>query len=395
MKGYRRYIALIVLLFAALVLLDYFRPKPVDWSQTFSREDKIPYGTYALYELLPDMFKGEPVVPVREPVYNQLQDSTLWGNYIFISKFFSVDSLDTNLLLDFVQRGNDVFIAAENFSFDLTDTLHFETGMLDNTNPHSTGLLFTSQPQQNVYTYPANNNLFYLKVTEQAGHTALGRTKSGHLIFMEVPFGKGNFYINSVPLSFTNYQVLTLNQSDYAATALSHLPVQPVYWDEFQNRGRFDQRSIFGVLMRHAPLAWAYYIALFTMVLFLLFKSKRTQRIIPVMEPPRNTTLDFVKVIGSLYLNHGNPKNIAEKNIAYFLEYLRLHYHITTSSLDEELRERVIAKSGAEAEVVTSLFNLIHSIRQSNSIGEQTLMLLNNNLEDFYRQTFSRPLANK
>ena len=394
MKGYRRYIALIVVLFGALVLLDYFRPKPVDWSPTFSREDKIPYGTYALYELLPDIFKGEPVVPVRETVYNQLQDSTQWGNYIFISEFFALDSLDANLLLDYVQRGNNVFIAAENFSFDLSDTLHFETRMLDNTNPDSTGLLFTSQPQQKIYPYPANNNLFYLEVTEQKGHTALGRTKAGHLTFMKVPFGQGHFYISSVPLAFTNYQLLTLNQSDYAATALSHLPVEPVYWDEHQNKGRFDEQSIFGVLTHHEPLAWAYYIALVTMVLFLLFKSKRTQRIIPVMEPPRNTTLEFVNVIGSLYFNHGNHKDIAEKNISYFLEYLRLHYHVSTSTPDEEeLRERVIAKSGADADVVKNIFNLMHSIRQSNGIGEQTLMLLNNNLEDFYRQTSTRPLA--
>ncbi|RDV14198.1 DUF4350 domain-containing protein [Pontibacter diazotrophicus] len=394
MKGYRRYIALIVVLFGALVMLDYFRPKPVDWSQTFSRKDKIPYGTYALYELLPEMFEGEPVQSVREPIYNHLQDSTLGGNYIFVNKFFAVDSLDTNLLLDFVQRGNDVFIASENFSFDLSDTLHFETDMLDNTDPDSTGLLFTTQPQQKVYTYPANNNQFYLEVTQQEGHEALGRNKAGKLVFMKVPFGEGHFYISTVPLAFTNYQLLTLNQSAYAATALSHLPVQPVYWDEYQKQGRLDEQSIFRVLMRHEPLAWAYYIALFTMVLFLLFKSKRTQRIIPVLDPPRNTTLDFVKVIGSLYFNQGNPKNIAEKNITYFLEYLRLHYHMSTSIPDEELRERVIARSGADAEVVTNIFNLIHSIRQSDGIGEQTLMLLNNNLEDFYRQTSTRPLAN-
>ena len=393
MKGYRRYIAIIVVLFGALVLLEYSRPKPVDWSQTLSREDKIPYGTFALYELLPDIFEGEPVQPVREPVYNMLQDSTLSGNYIFINKYFALDSLDTNLLLDFVHRGNEVFIAAESFPLHLSDSLHFEWEMMDSIAPDSTGLLFSSLPQQKAYTYPAYNNLSYLTVTKQKGHEALGRNMAGKLVFMKVPFGEGHFYISSVPLAFTNYQLLTLNQSAYAATALSHLPVQPVYWDEYQNKGRFDEQSMFGVLMRHEQLTWAYYIALFGIALFLLFKSKRTQRIIPVIEPPRNTTLDFVNVIGNLYYNHGNHKDIAEKSISYFLEHLRLHYHVATSTPDDELRERVIAKSGADAETVTNIFNLMHSIRQSNSIGEQTLMLFNNNLEDFYRQTSTRPLA--
>ncbi|OKL40407.1 hypothetical protein A3841_19040 [Pontibacter flavimaris] len=387
MKGYRRYMAIILLLFGALVLLEYFRPKAVDWSLTFSREDKIPYGTYALYELLPGLFPGQRVEPVREPIYNQLQDTTHSGNYVFIQKYFAADSLDTNLLLDFVHRGNHVFIAADEYSEFLQDTLYFDTVFMNTTSPDSTGFYFTSQPEQQVYTFPPNNNSRYIRVKKQAGHEALGRNKAGMLNFMRVPFGEGNFYISSVPLAFTNYQLLTLNQPDYAATALSHLPVQPVLWDEYQNLGREEDQSVLRVLMRHESLTWAYYVALAGMVLFLLFKSKRTQRIIPVLEPPRNTTLDFVKTIGSLYFNHGDHKNIAEKKIAFFLEHLRLHFHLTTHTLDEELRERVVTKSGADAALVNDIFGLIRSITQSKAISAQTLLLLNSHLEDFYKQT--------
>ncbi|GHA55781.1 DUF4350 domain-containing protein [Pontibacter akesuensis] len=393
MTAYRKYIALILLLFVALVLLDYFRPKPVDWSETYTREDKIPYGTYALYEVLPGIFKNEPVVSVREPIYNQLEDSTLEGNHIFINKAFEADSLDVNLLLDFVSRGNQVFIAGERFSSFLADTLHFDTAILQSTNPDSTALVFTSQPQARKYTYPPNENSWFIEVEEQAGHVALGRNKAGQLNFMKVPFGKGTFYISSAPLAFTNYSLLTMQQSTYAATALSHLPVQPVYWDEYQKQGRPDDQSIFRVLMRYQALKWAYYVGLAALVLFLLFKSKRTQRVIPVLEPPRNATLDFVRVIGNLYFNTGNHKNIAEKNITYFLEYLRLHYHVSTTSLDSEMQERVVAKSGADATQVNEIFRLIHSIRQSKAISDQTLLQLNDYLEDFYRQTSTRPRA--
>lgn len=393
MTAYRKYVALILLLFVALVLLDYFRPKPVDWSETYSREDKIPYGTYALYEVLPGIFQNEPVVSVREPIYNQLEDSTLRGNYVFINKAFEADSLDVNHLLNFVSRGNQVFIAAERFSSYLADTLHFDTEILQSTNPDSTALVFTSQPQREKYTYPPDENSWFLEVDKQAGHEALGRNKAGQLNFMKVPFGEGAFYINSTPLAFTNYSLLTMQQSTYAATALSHLPVQPLYWDEYQKQGRLVDQSVFRVLMRHPALKWAYYVSLAALVLFLLFKTKRTQRIIQVIEPPRNATLDFVHVIGNLYFNTGNHKNIAEKNITYFLEYLRLHYHVSTTSLDRELEERVVAKSGADATLVSDLFRLLHSVRQSMAISDQTLLQLNNLLEDFYRQTSLGPRA--
>lgn len=395
MKGYRRYIAIIVFLFGTLVLIDYFRPKPVDWTKSFSNKDKIPYGTYALYELLPDIFKGEPVTPVRLPIFNQLQDSTLTGNYIFINNTFVADSLDLQQLLDFVNRGNKVFIAAEGFSEVFADTLKFHTELLNTTDPDSTALVFTNQSLSDSFTFPANNNSKYLVVGDSTRYLPLGKNKAGKLNFMEVPFGEGSFFISTVPLAFTNYELITLDESEYAAIALSHLPVDPVLWDEYQNQGQLGESSVFRVLLNHEALTWAYYLSLFSVVLFLLFESKRTQRIIPVMEPPRNTTLEFVKVVGSLYHSHGNHKNIAEKKITYFLEFLRMRYHVTTNELDEELRQRVISKSGVDEGLVNKLFNLIGSIRNSSVTGETTLMILNNHLEDFYRQTLNRPVAHQ
>ncbi|MBC5994549.1 DUF4350 domain-containing protein [Pontibacter cellulosilyticus] len=393
MKGYRSYIALIVVLFGALVLLEYLRPKPVDWTHSYSRVDKIPFGTYALYELMPGIFPGKPVQEVREPIYNLLQSDKINGNYVFINSYFEADSVDTNALLDFVDRGNQVFIAAEGFSVFLADTLQFETEDLGSTSPDSTSIYFTSQPKRKVYTYPKNIEPTYLLANKKAGHVVLGRNRAGYINFIKVPFGKGWFYINTAPLAFTNYQLITLKQSEYAATALSHLPVQPVYWDEYQKVGRVEDQSVFRVLMRHEPLTWAYYVALASMILFLLFKSKRTQRVIPVIEPPRNTTLDFVKAISSLYFNNGDHKNIAEKKIAYFMEHLRLHHHITTNTWNEELQEKIVAKTGADEALIANIFNLVNSIWQSNSIGAQTLIMLNNYLEDFYRQTAIKPKA--
>src|SRR5690606_28020185 len=130
---------------------------------------------------------------------------------------------------------------------------------------------------------------------------------------------KGSFYLSSVPGAFTNYYVLKPRQNRYAAQALSHLPVAPVWWDEYQKQGPVGDSSVFRVLLCHDALTWAYYIALGALFLFVVFESKRTQRIIPVLEKPRNTTLEFVKVIGNLYYNHRDHRAIAEKKVNYFL----------------------------------------------------------------------------
>ena len=51
---------------------EYTRPKPLDWRQTLSSQDKIPYGTYVLYDGLPQVLGTDSVETLRQPIYNQL-----------------------------------------------------------------------------------------------------------------------------------------------------------------------------------------------------------------------------------------------------------------------------------------------------------------------------------
>lgn len=69
---FRLYLLGIALLFAGYVTLEYNRPKPLDWSPTYANKDKIPYGTYALYDQLPRLLGTDSVEAVRLPVYSQL-----------------------------------------------------------------------------------------------------------------------------------------------------------------------------------------------------------------------------------------------------------------------------------------------------------------------------------
>ncbi|MGI4872343.1 MAG: DUF4350 domain-containing protein [Janthinobacterium lividum] len=71
MTTLRWYLLGLLALFAGYVALEYYRPKPIDWSITLSNKDKIPYGTYALYDVLPTLLGTDSVTDVREPIYNQ------------------------------------------------------------------------------------------------------------------------------------------------------------------------------------------------------------------------------------------------------------------------------------------------------------------------------------
>ncbi|OGX90620.1 hypothetical protein BEN49_22135 [Hymenobacter coccineus] len=59
-------------LFGAYVALEYYRPKPLDWSPTYINKDKIPYGTFVLFDQLPRLLGTDSVATVRQSAYVQL-----------------------------------------------------------------------------------------------------------------------------------------------------------------------------------------------------------------------------------------------------------------------------------------------------------------------------------
>ena len=75
--NFRWYLLGLLALFGAYVALEYYRPKPVDWRPTLINKDKIPYGTYVLYDQLPRLLGTDSVQTTRLPIYNQLTGVSL------------------------------------------------------------------------------------------------------------------------------------------------------------------------------------------------------------------------------------------------------------------------------------------------------------------------------
>lgn len=387
-KSTRLYSLGLALLFVGFVLVEYHRPKPLDWSETLSSRDKIPFGTYVLYQLLPTFFAGEPVQTVQEPVYPFWQDLEAdqgYANYLSVSASFEVGEADLDALLAYVHLGHQAFIAAEDFSTLLQDSLHFQTDHLVGLLTDSTYLRLSDPAWQGEppLRLAEQNARFFFKLPDSTRATVLGTNATGKPIFISYALGDGHLYLHSVPLAFSNYYLLRPRQAGYAARSLSYLPVRPTYWDEFQKGGFDDNHSIFRVLMRSEALSGAYYLALGSLLLFVLFESKRRQRDIPVREPHRNTTLDFVRVVGDLYYRHQNHQVIAEKKITYLLEHIRTRYFEPTHDLGPGFRHRLAQKAGVPQEQVEKLFSLVQQVQVAEEVSERLLLQLNKAVEEF------------
>lgn len=385
-----KYLLILLSTVTAYVLFEYYRPKPLDWNPTCQNDDKIPFGTQALYELLPGIMQQSTVQSVRLPVYNFLTESKLpnRSNYVFVSREFKTDRNDLEQLLNYVRRGNNVLISAYDLPDTLGNLLGFKAGEKNPTKADSTlrqNFVNGQLKKPDGYNFFHDDGRNFLTVKTPQNITVLGRNARNEPIFIKIRYGSGQFLVHNLPLAFTNYYVLDSKTQDYSAKALSYLPSLPTYWDEYQKQGRFDkdQQSIFRYVRSQPALNWAYYIVVFGLIFYAIFAGKRTQRIIPVMEMPRNTSVDFIKTVGRLYFQQGDHDNLARKKIQYFLADLRERYSLNTNKLDKGFSETLAHKSGISREESDDLMRLLRNAQKSISLSEYDLLTLNTAIEQF------------
>jgi hypothetical protein len=169
--------------------------------------------------------------------------------------------------------------------------------------------------------------------------------------------------------------------------ALSHLPAQNTLWDDYYKVGNKYTASALQYILSQESLKWAYYLLLGSIVLFIFFYGRRKQRIIPVIEPLKNTTVEFVQTVGNLYYQQKDYKNIAEKKISYFLDFIRNKYFIKASSYDDDTLKRISEKSLIEIGIVKRIFREIEKIKSTEKISEEALTNINYQIEKFYERT--------
>ncbi|MFV0467662.1 MAG: DUF4350 domain-containing protein [Dysgonomonas sp.] len=400
------YIILVTLVFVGLLYLVK-KNKPVDWSPTFVNIQKNPYDTYIPYHLLKDVFPTGKVRSTRLLPYNELQDMIYIEDddsvsynidsasvYVFINKEFELQNLDLDYLLDFVYFGGNVFISAEKFGQNLTDSLsltmnnglspwmlsqrdtiktnHYLTDVKDKTYQFSS-IMFNS------YFVQLPDSLYNCRILGYAGNKE-------NVTFVEMEYGDGKFYLNTNPVAFTNVTMLDSAQYDYAFRCLSYLPRNSsVIWDESQKEYPFDygKDTPFQVILRYPPLKMAFIVTLIGFALFMLFRSKRSQRIIPVVKPPANTSVEFLDTISNLYYINKDYRSIAEYRYNFFLDTVRKKYYLKTERIDDDFVKSLSLKSRVDLATVEQLFANYRELTLSGDFA--SFMSFDEVLEDFYR----------
>jgi len=384
-----KYYIILILSFGSLIGWEIMKPKPIDWTFSLYHKDKIPYGTYVIYNTLKEVFPGQKIKTNNLTLYEySKKQAPLNKNFIFIVDDFNPDSLEIKQLLNFAQAGNNIFISANKINKMFSDTLGFEVSYYFNFESKSMNYNFVNPKliKKNGYTYKKAFDNYYFSKVDTVNSKLIGIKNKILVNFIRQKYGNGEFFISTDPIVFTNYNLLYDNNSDYAYKALSHLPLREIIWDTSSHKDNDLEASPLRYILKNKALKYAYYLLMISIIFYMFLTAKRRQRVIPVMKPYQNTSLEFIETIGRLYLHGKNHKDIAIKKFNYFCEFVRLKYYINIKNPDDFSTEKFAEKTETNIELIQQILSVSKEIDNSQTITDKQLLELNKLIEQFYKE---------
>lgn len=374
-----------------ILITEIVRPKPIDWRPSYTSVDKIPFGSFVFFEEATSLFKDSEIENIDKDPYSFLVDSTYNKNsaYIFINEELNFDKRQTQILLKYVEKGNTVFISSRSYGNIFQDTLkinlHTSYSVLEEeVTPtfFSPSLKEKQLPKFKKGIFKTSFTAIDTLKTKALGYYDSNKDKLDDLNFIKVKYGNGAFLLHTLPEAFTNYYLLK-NNEQYAANLISYIEAEHIYLDEYLKSGRKIVTSPMRFVLNQKPLTWAYYVLICGLLIFVLFKGKREQRIVEVIEPLENTSVEFTKTIADLYFQHKDYSDIIAKKIKYFSETLRAKYFLNTNDITEDLIKKLALKSGNTLEDTQKLMHLIKNLKAKTVHSESDLLALNKQIEEF------------
>lgn len=394
-RSLKIYIAILIVLFALIIYADSNQPKEIDWSSNYDLQEKSPFGLYVFDQEYQKIVSKEALIKVNSTAYEHLESNYNYdslvntyrtrGTVLYINEFSRIDEESAQELLYYAQHGNSVFISAKSFPKILHDTLGFN---LEVDNPTIKQLNVTlANPNFGTKKYPFDKGfgtLYFSKIdtlnTTLLGYQTAEKEKKAN--FIKVSYKTGFFYLHTQPVAFTNYNLLKEKPRDYTEKIISYIPKGNIIWLTKGQSGELETGSPIYYWVSQPALKYAWFLLLFGLLIFMIFNAKRKQRIVPIIKPLTNTTVDFAKTIGNLYFQEGDHQNVIDKKIIFFLEKIRHDYLIETNVLDDKFIKKLHLKSGKNIDDIQNVVRLINYQRSTyNQSIEDDLIEINNAIE--------------
>lgn len=408
MTGKRLNIAIVLAGVIGLLLVFGTKENRVNWYESYNAEQTIPYGTLIVDEIVRKLPQKPEVKKIDIPPFIFLKkDSLAEGTYLFVNSnlYFGDDEL--NVLLQWVNKGNRLFVASHTIDAQLIDTLQLKKKVVDDyenfDNLHTFNFYDHALRADSLYGIDISfdNQYFIIPDTIPSQAVALGYTdfvkENDSLItnrpnFVKVPFGKGEILLSTLPEAFTNYFMLHKNNHKYIAGILSYVDwSKPVYLDQYHINGREIYMSPLYVFLRYKKLKWAYYLALITILIHVWFGGKRRQRPVKIIQPLQNQTLHFIETISHHLFEKKQHSKVAQLLYRHFCYFSRARLQLEPEPGDENYMHLLVEKTGVSPADVKALNVLLVKAKNGHIKQETKLKKLNALIDSLKQKYYGKP----
>ncbi|WP_300728742.1 DUF4350 domain-containing protein [uncultured Bacteroides sp.] len=427
MKGSKIFIVGISIFFILVFLILCRAPQHFLWNPTFAHNDDQPYGL-ALTDSMLSAAHAQAYQVTRESFYQLEQKDTLCTkNYIAVAEKINLTETDVNAILRMAKRGSRILIAANEFG-ELEKILnlninydygynHFSLNRLKDYILYSQNEKDSLQWTGDTVIFPKKKYYIYkpfiatsISVADSIPHRILAeyispvntmsaavstqpdtccitpQTESAieyNLLVIAFPQGKGEIILATTPFLFTNFGLLNGNISELIFRVFSQLGRGPLVRTECYSAAlTTNQSTPLRFFLSQPALKWCLYLSLGGIVLFMCFTAKRKQRVIPIITPPQNYSLEFVKLIGTLYFQKKDHTDLVKKKYIYFKEVLRkARIESDETTDDRSIAEQIGQRTGLDSEkIYHNLQNIRNVINAEENISEDEMKTLINSM---------------
>lgn len=377
------------------------------WNTRFELDKKDPLDLYAFNSILRAYIEPQQKIEVLSnwKQHDSLLHKSKQPTYLFIGENLELLNSELDSLLSEVEQGSDLVLSFYQMGSNIYQRFFYnpdyEYDYCDSVVVYAGKQYFTMYSVFQNDTVASKWEGFFAESIIDSNFEILSS-------FMEIPNfihlkkGKGNIYLHSNPEFFYNYQVLSKDGFSHAQYFIQQMKKdQPVHWLEFgktyeyvaknkdENNANHAQKksNYLELFLKYPPLFWALIVSVIGIVLYFIFRTKRMQPQVPVLNKKRNLTTPFAEIITSIYYQNHSTSGMLKVIRKNFYDAVQKHFYIDLSKKDEGKEIYLLQEKSNYP--LHDLENLIAKIENKEAIhvDEKYLKEVAQLKRDFYLKT--------
>ncbi len=383
-----------------------------NWDVQFKSNDKDPYGLFLFDQLLrAHVDSGKIIQPITDwiqldSILSKKQNVTM----LFVGNRFGLQNREIDTILSRVKTGSDLFISYNKLTENLIERFF-----------KSYEISYDYADSVNIFVQRNKFPMYYIYQNDTLAHEwkafssiePIDSTYQSLSSFMEmsnfirIKLGKGSILLHTNPEVFFNYQLKRPEGYRYTSFVLNNLSKEKQVYllelgrlldeenlddslsDDAEGDAEREDNSYLKFILKSPAFIVALGLIFLGLILFMLFRAKRMQPIVPYLTKKKNMSLAFAETITSIYLAKQHPLGILQVQRKNFYDAVNKHFFIDISRRTED-REReiriLVEKSTLPESEIRDLLLLFEPTAKS-VINNQYIVEVAKKQRAFYLQT--------